>query len=74
MSFEVQALRGDGWHTVSYPATDREATADVAAERERDGRRTAVRVMGDDGNGVRVQLRVWGPSVAAPIAAGPWSG
>lgn len=70
--FEVQALRGDGWHLVSTPRTDREASADAAAERERDGYRTAVRIMGEE-NGVRVQLRVWGPAVQPPIVAGPTS-
>ncbi len=71
--FEVQALRGDGWHLVSTPATDREASDDAAAERKRSGSGTAVRIMGEDGNGCRVQLRVWGPAVQPPTVAGPTS-
>lgn len=69
--FEVQALRPDGWHLVSTPATDADATAEALAEREREHGRTAVRILGPDGNGTRTQLRVWGPAVQTPTATGP---
>lgn len=69
-AFEVQARREGGWHNVSLPATWSDAMADAAAERARDGRRVRVRIMGDQ-NGVRVQLSIWGPGRAAPLAAGP---
>ncbi len=74
MPYEVHVRRPDGWHLVSTPADRPAALADAAAEQQRDGRRSSVRVMADDGSGTRVQLGVWGRTsvpAAVPDATGP---
>jgi len=62
--FDVEVRRAGGWSAVAPGLPSRQEATDNAAEvrhaeRQRPQGATSVRVMGLDGNGVRVQLGVW---------------
>ena len=67
--FEVQACHGgQTWQQVDQATTEVDARDAVSAYLRAE--RVPVRIMAEQ-DGVRVQLGVWGPQPAAPIAAGP---
>jgi hypothetical protein len=62
--FDVEVRRVGGWSAAALGVESRILAIAAAArlrtaERQRPGGATSVRVMGEDGNGVRVQLGVW---------------